>query len=56
MHVLNLLFYDANGRCKSPVLYQWEIGELNLMGLEMGITTEALQGAIFKSFLLQSVD
>lgn len=54
--MLKVLFCDANGCCKSPVLYQWETGESNLVGLEMGITTEALQGAIFKSFLLQSVD
>lgn len=37
MYMLKVLFCDANGCCKSPVLYQWETGELNLMGLEMGM-------------------
>ena len=43
---------------KSPVLFQpqWKMGRLHFTGLGMGITTEASQGASFKSFLLQSVN
>lgn len=54
---------DANGWLQiisalSATVGNWTVflDLKTLTGLEMGITTEASQGAIFKSFLLQSVD
>lgn len=50
MHMLNCCPVMLMVGCKSSVLYQpqWEMGQLDLTGLEMGTTTEASQGAIFK--------